>query len=109
MEGGSGGLGPLLNIIKDFGGADSPSSNMLMLGKFLTMYLSKGGSKGKLLTIEEEWYNPVLAFYLYFHIRCSNKNSSFMNAKMGVVEGVVDMFPTTQPPFSTTPLSLTYQ
>ena len=40
----------------------------------------------------------AFSFYLYFHIRTSNKNIRFINAKMGVVKGVVRMFPTTYPP-----------
>ena len=54
--------------------------------------------KVTLLTIEE-CYNPRLAFcfYLYFHIRSSNTNISFINGKIGVVQGVVHIFPTLQP------------
>ena len=60
----------------------------------------KGGErKGTLLTIEENCFNPILAFsfYLYFQIRSNNKNISFINAKMGVVH----IFPTTQCPLVT--------
>ena len=33
----------------------------------------------------------------YFHIRSSSKSISFINAKMGVVHGVVLVFPGIQP------------
>ena len=56
--------------------------------------------RGTLLTIEEELYNPMLAFsfYLYFHIRSSKKSNSFISAKMGVVQGVVHISPQHNPP-----------
>ena len=52
-----------------------------------------------LLTIGKDFYNPMLdfSFYLYFHIRSSNKNISFINPKMGVVQGMVYIHPTAQP------------
>ena len=55
--------------------------------------------KGTLLTIEDKCYNPMLAFsfYFYFNIHSSNKNISFINAKMGVVQGVVHMSYNTAP------------
>ena len=43
-------------------------------------------------------------FLLYFHIRSSDKS---IIAKMGVFKGIVNIFPTTQPPcwrFMTEPL-----
>jgi len=83
------------------------------------MHLPKEGErkgregKGTLLTTEK-YYNPMLAFslYLYFYIHSSNKSINFINAKLGVVQGVVHIFPTTQPPcysFWTTPLLKTNQ
>ena len=34
----------------------------------------------------------ALSFYFYFHIHSSNMSISFINAKLGVVQGVVHYF-----------------
>ena len=50
--------------------------------------------------MEEECYKSMLAFpfVLYFHIRDSSKNMSLINAKIGVVKVVVQIFLTTKLP-----------
>ena len=108
MEGASKGLSPLLKIIKDLRSTEPASLNMFFrLDKFQLCIYQRRERK-------EECYNPVLAFsfYLYFHIRSSNKGISFVNAKTGMVEGEVHIFLTKHPPcssFRTTPLAKRYR
>ena len=83
MEEGSWGFEPhFLKLSEILGDLSLPSSDMFMLAKFSAMYLTKEGGKGTLLTIEK-CYNLMLAFsfYLYYHIRSSNENISFIHAK----------------------------
>ena len=51
------------------------------------------------LLIEEEFYSPKLAFsfFYYFHIHWFDKHVIVIHERMGVIKGVVHIYPTTQP------------
>ena len=59
----SGGLSPVVKIMRDFGGPPSLHRTCFRLDKLLTLHLPKEEmGKGTLLSIAEECYNPMLAF-----------------------------------------------
>ena len=64
------------------------------------MHLRKEKKKGRLLSIEEEFCNHVLAFSFAYclHIHNSSKQVVARISKLGVAKGVVNIFPTTHLP-----------
>ena len=89
-----------LKITKDFGGLSPLHRTYLYWVSALTMYLATEVKERYAPINKRRMLKPYVGFpfNLYFHIRSSNKNISFINAEMGAVQGVVHIFPTTWSP-----------
>ena len=95
---------PFLRLSTILWGLSLPLTNKFWAGWVLSYAFAKGRErKGTLSTIEEEYFNPRLAFSFYSHIHdcSSNMNISFINAKMGVVKVWSIYFLQQSPPLAT--------
>jgi len=92
---GSGGLGPLAEIMGVLG-VEPPFMKHVRLDNFLTMHLPK--EKGaKILSCQQKKNSTtILTLFKYYHLKRDDKQIVAMNVKMSVVKGVIHIAPTTQ-------------